>query len=331
MVKKEVKKYLLVTLILLIAFISYLIIKPFIAALLTSFVLAYLFYPVHKKITKLTKSEIMSAALTTLLIVVIMLLPMIYIANSLVKESLNFYKEGMIEQTKTRVSVYLQQEKIISDIAGNSLDKFATYIKQQATDFITKIPSKIFDLLITVYATFAFLLVGENFLHRAKSILPVKNKDELLNHLGATTNAIVYGMFLTAIIEFVIALVAFKLIGTSIAFILALIIGFLVFIPFIGSGIIILPYLIIELANNNIKTVIILTILGIILFFTENMIKIKIIGNKSKLHPVIVLLGTFGGIKLLGFIGLIVGPLLLSSIIIIAKDYYPEIKSEIQG
>ncbi|MBI2148616.1 AI-2E family transporter [Candidatus Woesearchaeota archaeon] len=331
MIKKEVKKYLVVALILLMSFISYLIVKPFIGALLTSFVLAYLFYPLHKKITLMTKNEIISAALTTILIILIMLLPMVYIANSLVKESLNFYKEGIIDETKTKLSSYLQKDETISQIVGSSLDKLATYTKQQATNFIAKVPSRIFDLLITIYTTFAFLLVGKDFLHKAKNLLPVKKKDELVKHLGETTSAIVYGLFLTAIIEFIIALIAFKLIGTKIGIILALTIGFLVFIPFIGSSVIIIPYIIIELLRNNVKNIIILIILGAILFLVETFIKTNIIGSRSKLHPVIVLIGTIGGIKLLGFVGLIVGPLLLSSIIIIVKEYYPEIENEIQS
>ena len=66
MEKQEVKKYLIVAILLIIAYLAYLIIKPFIAAILTSFVLAYLFFPVHKKLTKLSRSEIISAAITTI-------------------------------------------------------------------------------------------------------------------------------------------------------------------------------------------------------------------------------------------------------------------------
>jgi len=99
MEKQEVKKYLIVAILLIIAYLAYLIIKPFIAAILTSFVLAYLFFPVHKKLTKLSRSEIISAAITTILVIVVTLLPTIYIANSLVKESLNIYREGLIDET----------------------------------------------------------------------------------------------------------------------------------------------------------------------------------------------------------------------------------------
>ena len=328
MEKRDVKKYLIVTSLLIIAYISYLIIKPFIAAILASFVLAYLSYPVYKKLVKILKNRMASAAITTALIIIITLVPTIYIANALVKESLNLYKEGIIQDTAEKLSENIKEETT-AKIISSGLNKIIEYSKQQASNFISKLPSKLFDLLITIYTTFAFLIIGEEFVNKIKRILPIKRKDELMKHLGETTHAIVYGMFVTAIAEFVIALVAFKIIGASAALLLALRIGLLAFIPFIGPSIIWLPYAIIEISRNNSKNAIILIILGIILFLTETFAKAYIIGDRSKIHPVIILIGIFGGIKLLGFIGLIVGPLILSSIIIIIKEYYPEIENEI--
>ncbi|MBS3152127.1 AI-2E family transporter [Candidatus Woesearchaeota archaeon] len=328
MEKQEVKKYLIVAILLIIAYLAYLIIKPFIAAILTSFVLAYLFFPVHKKLTKLSRSEIISAAITTILVIVVTLLPTIYIANSLVKESLNIYREGLIDETTKKLSESIK-ESTLTEIINTTLDKLITYSKQQAADFISKIPSKLFDLLITVYTTFAFLLLGKKFVNKTKLLLPVKKKDELISHLGNTTHAIVYGMFVTAIIEFILSLIAFKIIGTNAALLLAIIIGFLAFIPFLGPTVIWIPYAIIEILRNNTKSAIVLIILGIILFVIETFVKPHIIGDRSKLHPVIILVGTFGGIKLFGFIGLVIGPILLSSILVIIREYYPEVENEI--
>src|SRR3989338_6276603 len=328
MEKQEVKKYLIVAILLIIAYLAYLIIKPFIAAILTSFVLAYLFFPVHKKLTKLSRSEIISAAITTILVIVVTLLPTIYIANSLVKESLNIYREGLIDETTKKLSESIK-ESTLTEIINTTLDKLITYSKQQAADFISKIPSKLFDLLITVYTTFAFLLLGKKFVNKTKLLLPVKKKDELISHLGNTTHAIVYGMFVTAIIEFILSLIAFKIIGTNAALLLAIIIGFLAFIPFLGPTVIWIPYAIIEILRNNTKSAIVLIILGIILLVIETFVKPHIIGDRSKLHPVIILVGTFGGIKLFGFIGLVIGPILLSSILVIIREYYPEVENEI--
>ena len=47
----------------------------------------------------------------------------------------------------------------------------------------------------------------------------------------------------------------------------------------------------------------------------DNLIKPKFIGKRAKIHPVIILLGLLGGIKVFGFIGIFIGPLFLTLIV----------------
>ena len=45
----------------------------------------------------------------------------------------------------------------------------------------------------------------------------------------------------------------------------------------------------------------------------DNLIRPKLVGKKAKIHPAVILIGILGGIKFLGFIGLIIGPLTLAT------------------
>ncbi len=325
---KEIKKYLIVTSILILVYISFLIIKPFITALLASFVLAYLFHPLHKKITKLTNKPVLAATLTTIIIITVIMFPIVSIARTTITESIILFNSGIIEQTISESFKYIESIGYFSNIINKIIEKLIVFIQEQSTKFLISIPSKIFHLLITIYTTFGLLLLGENFVKKAKNILPTKKQDELVKHLGDVTYSIVYGLFLTAIIEFVIALIAFQIIGSNISVLLALIIGFLAFIPFLGPSIVWVPYALIEIIRNNTANATIIITLGIILFLIETFLKPKIIGHHAKVHPIVILIGTIGGIKLMGFIGLIVGPVILSGLITTIKDYYPTIKNE---
>ena len=51
----------------------------------------------------------------------------------------------------------------------------------------------------------------------------------------------------------------------------------------------------------------------------DNIIKPKLVGKRAKVHPAIILIGILGGIKLLGFIGLIIGPVILATAIELFK------------
>ncbi len=328
MENKGIKKYLLILIIIVLAYIAYLVAAPFIKALLTSLVLSYLFYPVYKKIASLTKNETFSAAITTILIVLIILIPLISIANSLVSESINLYKTGVINQTKEQISTYIGKEQTFTGITDEAIAKIVTYLKNQATAFLSNLAGKLFDFLITIYATFYFLIAGPDLLNKIRNLIPSKQKDAIIIHIKEATNSIVYGLFVTAIVEFIIALIVFKIIGSSVSLLLALTIGFFAFIPFLGPGVVWVPYSLILLSRQETGSAIAVIVMGVLFFIIETFVRPKIIGKSSKIHPLIILIGTIGGIKVLGFIGLIMGPIILSTIITLIKEYYPEIKDE---
>jgi predicted PurR-regulated permease PerM len=56
----------------------------------------------------------------------------------------------------------------------------------------------------------------------------------------------------------------------------------------------------------------------------DNILKPKIIGDKGGLHPILVLLGVVGGLSLFGFIGVLVGPILLAILITFMNIYEEE-------
>ena len=57
-------------------------------------------------------------------------------------------------------------------------------------------------------------------------------------------------------------------------------------------------------------------------------LKPKIIGSKGGLHPVLVLLGVVGGLKFLGFVGVIVGPIILAMLVTFINIYEEEKQAE---
>jgi len=65
-------------------------------------------------------------------------------------------------------------------------------------------------------------------------------------------------------------------------------------------------------------------ILGVILSAVDTFLRPKLIGDKSKTSPAVILIGLLGGLKVFGFIGLILGPVILSTLIEIIKLYQEE-------
>ena len=74
-------------------------------------------------------------------------------------------------------------------------------------------------------------------------------------------------------------------------------------------------------------TVIALGLAGVAI--TQNLIKPKLLGDRSGLNPALALLATIGGIMWLGLIGFLVGPLLASLFIVVWRQFGKRYQAEL--
>lgn len=119
-----------------------------------------------------------------------------------------------------------------------------------------------------------------------------------------------------AILEFFIAYVGFSLSGVEAALIMAAIVFVLAFIPSIGPIMVWGPLAIYYIANQQYDVAVGVTIVGIILTVgIETILYARWIGDRTRIHPFVMLIGVIGGINLFGIFGFIIGPLILASAI----------------
>lgn len=321
---KGAKDYIIIIFLLVVAYISFLIVEPFISAILTAFILAYLFYPLYQKLDKIIKKEYISAFIVTLIIVLIFLIPVILTTNLLVKEVISISQQGnLTTQIADFTAKYLPYPEVTTYIDASS-SKIIDMIQKLAADIIFNIPSRIIEILIIVFTTFYLMVYGEAFVITIKKLIPFRRKEELFKHLGDATYSIVYGLFIIAIIEFLLAAMGLTLLRIHSPLIWSMIIGLSIFIPAFGPFIILLPLMIVQLVSKNYFVLISLLALWAILSGVETFLRPKIIGDRTKTNAIIILIGILGGIKLFGFIGIVAGPLVLSLMIILIQDYYME-------
>ena len=146
------------------------------------------------------------------------------------------------------------------------------------------------------------------------------------------TSAVIYGSLIIAIIQGMLGGIGFWVVGLPSPLIWAIVMIFAALIPYIGSSIIWFPAALILIFSGYVDSEPILIIkgAGLILYGTfiigliDNILKPKIIGDKGGLHPVLVLLGVIGGLNLLGFIGIIIGPIILAMLVTFIKIYEEE-------
>ena len=103
--------------------------------------------------------------------------------------------------------------------------------------------------------------------------------------------------------------IGFNIIGVSYSLLLAFIISVFDAFPIFGVGGFLIPWAIYSFFTGSIRMGISLFILYFIVLIVRQTVEPKILGNQIGVHPLVTLIAMYTGLKLLGFIGLILGPI----------------------
>lgn len=133
------------------------------------------------------------------------------------------------------------------------------------------------------------------------------------------------GIPLVALLQGVVALVGFLILGVEDPFFWFAIVAVGSMIPFVGSALGIIPVCIILYASGDVWQAIVLAIYGtVVVGATDNLFRLVIQKRLADIHPLITLIGVIVGVPIFGFIGLIFGPILVSLFVLVAKIYKQE-------
>ncbi|MEK6834729.1 MAG: AI-2E family transporter [Nanoarchaeota archaeon] len=308
-------KYLFIGVFLVIMILAFLVVKSYIASLLTSIVLSYLFFPLYKRLNNYIKNKSISALIILLLLIIIIVIPTFFIINSLVKEALPLYS-------------YIRTNELqLNPEISNVLNKIMQYILNEASNIAFTIPKFLIHLFVTMFLFYYFLRDGERFVQEIKKRIPLdeKHKNHVVNEFKNVMYAMVYGLILTGIIEGVIGTLGFYIFKIDSPIFWGIIMMILTILPGVGTSVIWGVAGILKLLQGDTFNGIGILIYGFIFISgTEALLKLKFIEKKSSIHPALIVLGVFGGITLMGFIGLFFGPLILILFITFLKSILKE-------
>jgi len=292
---KKYSKYLFIGVFLIIAILTFLILKPFISAFLTSIVFSYLFYPVYKKLNNHIKNNSISAAIMVVLLILIIIIPTFFFINLLLKESLLIYN-------------YVKSEDLnLNPYFYNALNKIFQYFLNEFSDLIINIPKFLINSFITIFLFYYFLKDGDKLIEQIKSLIPMdnKHKEGVVREFKNVTHSIVYGLILTGIITGLFSALGFYIFKISSPLFWAIVVMILTILHGIGTWLVWVPIGILKIMQEDLFNGVGVLIFSLIFISgVELMLKPKLIGKKSNLHPALIVIGVFGGIKILGFIGI---------------------------
>lgn len=108
-----------------------------------------------------------------------------------------------------------------------------------------------------------------------------------------------------------ICVVGFFLSGSPYALLLGICTGFLDALPVLGTGIVMVPWLVVEVVQGEYMTAVILGLTYGACTLTRELLEPRLIGKRLGLFPILVLMSVYVGVKVYGAGGILLGPLSL--------------------
>jgi predicted PurR-regulated permease PerM len=334
--------------------LALLIVRPFISTLLVTAVIAYVLHPVYRYFRKVTGMPRFSSAILLIMVLLVALIPLSIIVGEMAKESYAVYAEarGAVLSPDSLESACSEDSGLIcgvyriastfSDgfgidvgekIAGGIAD-LTTLLLTRASDFLMNIPKLLLHLFISLFAMYYMFVQGESMLAALKRALPLResDSDRILGNFNDVIYATIYGAIVIALVQGVAAGIGYAIFGAESPILLALLTLVAAFIPFLGAALVWLPVSVSMLVSGLIADdrSMMLSAGGLVIYCAlfvstlDNFLRPKIVGERANIHPLVILLGVFGGLALFGFAGVIIGPLMLTLFIAALKIYEQE-------
>lgn len=204
-------------------------------------------------------------------------------------------------------SVYNLVIEMLLDGAKSLSARLTNYLAKM----ITALPSIVVTLIVFTLALFYFAKDYDKIGNRIIKLLPKRAGNIALifkNDVLLVVSKYLKSYLILLLITFAELISGFLILGIDNSFVLALIIAIVDMLPILGAGTVLVPWSIVMLILGNYKLAIGLFVLAGITYFSRQFLEPKILSDQMNVHPLITLLFMYAGLKIAGFLGLIVAP-----------------------
>lgn len=191
---------------------------------------------------------------------------------------------------------------------GELMSRISEPTVTAAGNFAKRIPSILIATIVTVISAYFFIAEREDIIVWSKKIAPdsiVRRMTMVMDNLKYAVGGYFKAQFKIMLVVFIILLAGFFMMGVHFQILLAILIAFLDFLPFFGTGTALIPWAVYQLMVGDYKTAITLVIIYGVTQLVRQLIQPKLVGDSMGLNPLITLILLYAGYKFGGVLGMI--------------------------
>lgn len=324
--------------------LTFFVLQPFLVAVAWAAILAYVTWPAYIWVrAKVGNRRTLAAVIMTALLALLLVVPVFWLLFMTRHELLHGYaqlviklKSGMIQlPQELRVIPYIGEtlQNWINTINADpnalqaQLKTAGEWLVDHAGVIVGGLSRNVAKLACALLALFFLYRDGEAVVQQIRRVLLKmlgERSQGYLNAVGATTRAVVYGIFLTALAQGILAGIGYAVAGVPGPVFLTAITIVAACIPFCtplawGS---VCVWLFLQ---GSFWPAIGLTIWGVfVVSWVDNIIRPMVISSATQIPFLLVMFGVLGGLTLFGMIGLFMGPVILAVMLAVWREWLDE-------
>jgi predicted PurR-regulated permease PerM len=301
------------------------LIWPFLSAVVWALALAIIAWPLHAWVSRRVAVRWLAAGLSTVAVLVLVLGPLLFVSYELAQEATSAADqmkasnaEGVVKDTMDKTpglrSVSQWAERMNVDIDRQARAYVASYT-QDPTSLLQGSVRAIIQAAVAVFILFHLFRDRGGLTRSVHTLLPLTKDeaDQVMRRVVDVVRANLYANVVTSLVAATGGGIMFYLTGVPSPVLWAVVMFVVSLLPVLGSFLIWLPAVVYLSATDHWWAAAALLAWGVLnSILVDNILYVRVAGDRMHLHQVPSLLAILGGMALFGAAGIVLGPTVLA-------------------
>jgi predicted PurR-regulated permease PerM len=307
------------------AYLCWLMLQPFVGVLMWAVVLVVVFYPAHRRLEAWTGSPTSAAALSTILVILTIVLPVVGVTFAVARElrgAVDHLQGGVgqiIDLPVLRpliawIDQYVDVDAWRSnDYIAQHLQAWSAAIAGPTLMFVGGVVNALVQTLLVVFTMFYFFRDAEPLRHALYEIVPLEYEQshDIVVRTRDVIAATIYGVLAISAIQGVLGFLIFFALGLPSPLLWGVVMFLMSMIPMAGAFVVWVPAALYLLLTGSYFKAILLAIWGVFVIGSiDNFLSPRLVGRRARLHELLIFFSVLGGLQVFGVLGLVIGPVL---------------------
>jgi predicted PurR-regulated permease PerM len=337
--KQAATTFFLLALAAAALYFCYVIARPFLNPIFLAVMIATVFHPVHVRIRARFRGRNTAALISTILVLLVVVVPAVGLGVVMSREITGLYQllnQRSAEQGGWNPYVTHAMERLLGwagryidlsnlDLRGallRWLEQISRSLLSWGAQVASNIISFFVDAVIAFFTLFFLFREGGSMRERATEVLPLNASqvERLFTGISNSIVANVYGCLAVGVAQGSFLSLAFWVLGLPSPVLWGVVTALFSLIPVIGSAAVWGPAVIVLLVGGHWWKGLILLVWGTgVVAQVDSLVRPYVIGERVKLHTLLVFFALLGGVKAFGVMGLFIGPVVLSVTLVVLE------------